>query len=130
MSRPTRALPPTPGSRSGSQPRHAPCSCAMPSRSWSSSSGSRPPGPRPAEPGRLEAASEASMGLRLIQGGRAADGLPGLLIENVAEIATMAGGLRLGVRMDDPALLVAPGGDTSHDTAPVVATWEGRILAA
>lgn len=70
------------------------------------------------------------MGLRLIQGGRAADGLPGLLIENVAEVATMAGGVRLGVRMDDPALLVAPGGDTSHDAAPVVATWEGRILAA
>lgn len=70
------------------------------------------------------------MSLRLIQGGRAADGLPGLLIENVAEVATMAGGLRLGVRMDDPALLVAPGGDTAHDTAPVVATWEGRILAA
>jgi imidazolonepropionase len=70
------------------------------------------------------------MGLRLIQGGRAADGLPGLLIENAAEVATMAGGLRLGVRMDDPALLVAPGGDTTHDEAPVVATWEGRILAA
>lgn len=70
------------------------------------------------------------MGLRLIQGGRAADGLPGLLIENVAEVATMAGGIRLGVRMDDPALLVAPGGDTGHDGAPVVATWEGRILAA
>ena len=70
------------------------------------------------------------MGLRLIQGGRAADGLPGLLIENAAEVATMAGGLRLGVRMDDPALLVAPGGDTTTDAAPVVATWEGRILAA
>jgi imidazolonepropionase len=70
------------------------------------------------------------VGLRLIQGGRAADGLPGLLIENVAEVATMAGGTRLGVRMDDPALLVAPGGDTGHDAAPVVATWEGRILAA
>jgi imidazolonepropionase len=70
------------------------------------------------------------MSLRLIQGGRAADGLPGLLIENVAEVATLAGGLRLGVRMDDPALLVAPNGDTSTDQAPVVATWEGRILAA
>jgi imidazolonepropionase len=70
------------------------------------------------------------VGLRLIQGGRAADGLPGLLIENIAEVATMAGGLRLGVRMDDPALLVAPGGDTNHDAAPAVATWEGRILAA
>ncbi|HEX2625420.1 MAG TPA: imidazolonepropionase [Candidatus Limnocylindrales bacterium] len=70
------------------------------------------------------------MGLRLIQGGRAADGLPGLLIENVAEVATMAGGVRFGVRMDDPALLLAPGGDTTADAAPVVATWEGRILAA
>ncbi|HET7182024.1 MAG TPA: imidazolonepropionase [Candidatus Limnocylindrales bacterium] len=70
------------------------------------------------------------MSLRLIQGGRAADGLPGLLIENAAEVATLAGGLRLGVRMDDPALLVAPAGDTSTDAAPVVATWEGRVLAA
>jgi imidazolonepropionase len=70
------------------------------------------------------------VGLRLIQGGRAADGLPGLLIDNVAEVATMAGGVRFGVRMDDPALLAAPGGDATHDTAPVVATWEGRILAA
>ena len=69
------------------------------------------------------------MGLRLIQGGRASDGLPGLLIEHAAEVATMAGGLRLGVRMDDPALLVAPGGDPGHDAAPAVACWEGRILA-
>src|SRR5512143_709258 len=69
------------------------------------------------------------MGLRLIQGGRASDGLPGLLIERAAEVATMAGGLRLGVRMDDPALLVAPGGDPGHEAAPAVACWEGRILA-
>ena len=74
--------------------------------------------------------SEPPMGLRLIQGGRASDGLPGLLIEHAAEVATMAGGLRLGVRMDDPALLVAPGGDPGHDAAPAVASWEGRILAA
>jgi imidazolonepropionase len=68
--------------------------------------------------------------LRLIQGGRASDGLPGLLIEHAAEVATMAGGLRTGARMDDAALLVAPGGDTSHDAAPAVACWEGRILGA
>ena len=74
--------------------------------------------------------SEPPMGLRLIQGGRASDGLPGLLIEGASEVATMAGGLRLGVRMDDPALLVAPGGDPTHDAAPAVACWEGRILAA
>ena len=69
------------------------------------------------------------MGLRLIQGGRASDGLPGLLIEHAAEVATMAGGLRIGVRMNDPALIVAPGGDAGHEAAPAVACWEGRILA-
>jgi imidazolonepropionase len=67
--------------------------------------------------------------LRLIQGGRASDGLPGLLIEHAAEVATMAGGLRVGSRMDDPSLLVAPGGDSSHEAAPAVACWDGRILA-
>ncbi len=71
----------------------------------------------------------ASSSLRLLQGGRASDGLPGLLIENAAEVATLAGGLRVGSRMDDPALLVAPGGDARHERAPAVATWEGRILA-
>jgi imidazolonepropionase len=70
------------------------------------------------------------VGLRLIQGGRASDGLPGLLIEHAAEVVTMSGGPRLGVRMDDPALLEAPGGDAAHEAAPAVATWEGRILAA
>jgi imidazolonepropionase len=69
-------------------------------------------------------------GLRLLQGGRAADGLPGLLIENASEVATLAGGLRVGSRMDDPALLTAPGGDWRHEMAPAVAAWEGRVLAA
>ncbi len=69
------------------------------------------------------------MGLRLIQGGRASDGLPGLLIEHAAEVATLAGGMRVGSRMDDPGLIVAPGGDVSHEAAPAVACWEGRILA-
>ena len=70
-----------------------------------------------------------STSLRLIQGGRAADGLPGLLVEHASEVATMAGGLRTGARMDDPSLLLAPGGDHRHDAAPAVASWEGRILA-
>lgn len=70
------------------------------------------------------------MSLRLIQGGRSADGVPGLIIERASEVATLAGGLRLGVRMDDPALLVAPNGDPDHEAAPAVACWEGRILAA
>ena len=70
------------------------------------------------------------MGLRLIQGGRAADGLPGLLVEHATEVATLAGGLRTGARMDDAAVVVAPGGDSQHEAAPAVACWEGRILAA
>jgi imidazolonepropionase len=70
------------------------------------------------------------MALRLIQGGRASDGLPGLLVEHAAEVVTMAGGMRTGARMDDPALLAAPGGDAGHETAPAVACWEGRIVAA
>jgi len=68
--------------------------------------------------------------LRLIQGGRAADGVPGLLVENAAEVVTMAGGLRTGARMDDPGVISAPGGDPEHPDAPVVACWDGRILAA
>ena len=70
------------------------------------------------------------MALRLIQGGRASDGLPGLLIEHAAEVATLAGGLRMGARMDDAAAISAPGGDSNHEAAPAVACWEGRILAA
>ena len=70
------------------------------------------------------------MALRLIQGGRASDGLPGLLIEHAAEVATLAGGIRTGARMDDVAVLSAPGGDPGHEAAPAVACWEGRILAA
>ncbi len=67
-------------------------------------------------------------GLRVIQGGRAAEGLPGLLIEGATEVATMAGGLRRGATQDDPALVTAPG-DPGADDAPAVACWEGRILA-
>ena len=70
------------------------------------------------------------MGLRLIQGGRATDGLPGLLVEHAAEIATLAGGMRTGVADGRPGVLEAPGGDFDHDAAPAVACWEGRILAA
>ena len=65
--------------------------------------------------------------LRLIQGGRAAEGLPGLLIEGAAEIATFAGGLRRGAAQDAPGLVTAV--DASAGAAPVIACWEGRILA-
>jgi len=69
------------------------------------------------------------MALRLIQGGRASDGLPGLLIEHAAEVATLAGGIRTGARMDDVSVLTAPNGDIRQEAAPAVACWEGRILA-
>lgn len=67
-------------------------------------------------------------GFRVIQGGRASAGLPGLLIEGAAEVVTMAGGLRRGPSQDDPVLISAPA-DPHADDAPVVACWEGRILA-
>lgn len=69
-------------------------------------------------------------GLRVIQGGRAAEGLPGLLIEGASEVVTMAGGLRRGPAQDEPALLEASAADPGGEHAPVVAAWDGRILAA
>jgi imidazolonepropionase len=69
------------------------------------------------------------LSLRLIQGGRASVGMPGLLIEGAAEVVTMAGGIRAGPRQDDPAVLTAPGGDPAAEGAPAVACWEGQILA-
>jgi len=56
--------------------------------------------------------------------------MPGLLIEHASEVATLAGGLRTGARMDDAGVVSAPGGDFSHEAAPAVACWEGRILGA
>ncbi|HEX4897867.1 MAG TPA: hypothetical protein VFV53_05855, partial [Candidatus Limnocylindrales bacterium] len=67
--------------------------------------------------------------LRLLQGGRAAEGLPGLLVEGAAEIATLAGGIRRGAGQDDPAVLPGPGGEAGGDAGQVIAIWEGRILA-
>jgi imidazolonepropionase len=75
------------------------------------------------------------MTLRLIQGGRAepdarSDGtLPGLLVVGAAEIATLAGGLRIGDALDDVAATLAPDGRLDDPDAPVVACWEGRIVA-
>ena len=56
--------------------------------------------------------------------------MPGLLIEHASEVATLAGGVRTGSRMDDVGVVSAPGSDVSHEAAPAVACWEGRILAA
>ena len=64
---------------------------------------------------------------RVIEGGRTAEPSPGLLIVGAREVVTVAGGIRRGpeqreigrLRTDDPA----------DPEAPVVACWEGRILA-
>lgn len=70
------------------------------------------------------------MTLRLIEGGRADAPAPGLLVVGAGEVVTMAGGLRMSSGQDDPATLDAAsvgGPHTPH--APVVAAWEGRIVA-
>ena len=70
------------------------------------------------------------MSLRLIEGGRAASDAPGLLIHGASQIATLAGGIRRGPAQGDLALLDAAAvGGPGAPAAPVVAAWEGRILA-
>ncbi|HEY3522136.1 MAG TPA: imidazolonepropionase [Candidatus Limnocylindrales bacterium] len=61
------------------------------------------------------------MTLRLIEGGRAAEDLPGLLVSGARSIATMTGGLRRGDAQSDVASL--DGRDAW------VAAWDGRIVA-
>jgi imidazolonepropionase len=69
--------------------------------------------------------------LRLIEGGRASADAPGLLIHGASQVATLAGGLRRGPTQDDPGLLdAAVVGGPGSEAAPVVACWEGRIVAA
>jgi len=70
------------------------------------------------------------MTLRLIQGGQAGRGQPGLLIEGAREVVTMAGGLRMGSSQRDVAALTADTIDPAARDSLVVACWEGRILAA
>ena len=67
---------------------------------------------------------------RLIHGGRSDEPTPGLLIVGAAEVVTLAGGVRVGERQADVGRLSAAdvGGPDAPD-APVVACWEGRIVA-
>jgi imidazolonepropionase len=72
------------------------------------------------------------VGLRLIQGGRAEQDKPGLLIVGASEIATLAGGLRMGDAQDDAGLLESLADASPAERSaggPAVAAWEGRILA-
>src|SRR5450432_3337344 len=73
------------------------------------------------------------MTLRVIEGGLADGRSVGLLILGASEIATLAGGLRAGPSQDQPALLraIASSGsdEPNPEDAPIVATWEDRIVA-
>ena len=73
--------------------------------------------------------------LRVIEGGRGEEPTPGLLIHGASEVVTMAGGLRSGPSQGHVARLGSGSVPAPHDTAadrqdgPVVACWEGRIVA-
>jgi imidazolonepropionase len=70
------------------------------------------------------------MTLRLIEGGRSQADAPGLLVHGASQVATLAGGLRRGARQGDLALLdAADVGGPAAAAAPVVASWDGRIVA-
>src|SRR5215207_11385034 len=67
---------------------------------------------------------------RVIEGGRGEEPVPGLLIHGASEIATLVGGLRTGSSQDQVGRIVADGDDgPAGIDAPVVACWDGRILA-
>ncbi len=70
------------------------------------------------------------MSLRLIPGGRDDAATSGLLVTGASAIATLAGGLRRGSSQDDVGLLEAAAvGGAEEADAPVVAAWDGRIVA-
>ena len=70
------------------------------------------------------------MTLRVIPGGRGDSAAPGLLVVGASEVVTLAGGLRTGSGQADVSRLAADAaGGPASPAAPVVAIWEGRILA-
>ena len=70
------------------------------------------------------------MTLRILPGGLGEPDPPGLLVVGAAEIVTMTGGPRFGVMQAevDRHDAAAVGGPET-DRAPVLAAWEGRVLA-
>ena len=68
------------------------------------------------------------MTFRVIEGGRDEVAQRGLLVRGAAQIATLAGGLRMGPRQGDLAM-VTRGDQEEPGRAPVVAIWDGRIAA-
>ena len=71
------------------------------------------------------------MTFRVIPGGRGDTVAPGLLVVGAAEVVTVAGGLRTGSGQNEVARLTASdAGGPDSPSAPAVAAWDGRILAA
>jgi imidazolonepropionase len=70
------------------------------------------------------------MTFRVITGGLESGPPSGLLVTGASRIATLAGGIRRGAAQDDAAVLEADAvGGPDAPGAPVVAAWEGRIVA-
>jgi imidazolonepropionase len=71
------------------------------------------------------------MTFRVIRGGREEGFAPGLLVVGASEVVTLVGGLRTGSGQADVGRLsAADAGGPDSPAAPVVAAWEGRIVAA
>jgi imidazolonepropionase len=69
--------------------------------------------------------------LRVIPGGLGEASAPGLLVVGAAEVVTLEGGLRAGSGQGEVARRsAADAGGPDSDAAPVVAAWEGRVVAA
>ncbi len=70
------------------------------------------------------------MTLRVLDGGRRDEHEPGLLVVGASEIVTLAGGPRGGsAQADVGRRSAADEGGPGGPNAPVLAAWEGRILA-
>ncbi|MFL5757265.1 MAG: imidazolonepropionase [Chloroflexota bacterium] len=69
-------------------------------------------------------------GFRVIEGGRAEAPQDGLLIVNASQVVSVAGGVRRGAGQAEIGILDAEAsGGRRSSAAPVVATWQGGIVA-
>jgi imidazolonepropionase len=64
---------------------------------------------------------------RVIEGGRTGEPTPGLLVVGASEVVTLEGGVRRGPSQGEVARMRVA--DPAGPDAPVVACWEGRIVA-
>ena len=64
---------------------------------------------------------------RVIEGGRTGESTPGFLVVGASEVVTLEGGVRRGAAQGEVGRLGTE--DPTGPDAPVVAGWEGRIVA-